>query len=50
MSADSPYLTRPVDLSALADRSGMVDWGRLAGLAADSDVVVGEVLDEELVL
>ena len=50
MSADGPYLTRPVDLSALADRSGAVDWGRLAAFAAGSDVVVGEVLDEELVL
>ena len=50
MSADGPYLTRPVDLSTLADRSGAVDWGRLAALAAGSDVVVGEVLDEELVL
>jgi hypothetical protein len=25
----------------------MVEWGRLAGLMVDSDVVVGEVLDEE---
>ncbi len=50
MTADGPYLTSPVDLSALADRSGVVEWGRLGGLAASSDVVVGEVLDEELVL
>lgn len=49
MTADGPYLTSPVDLSALADRSGVVEWGRLGGLTASSDVVVREVLDEELV-
>ena len=50
MTAGGPYLAGPVDLSALADRSGVVEWGRLAALATDSDVVVGEVLDEELIV
>lgn len=50
MTADGPYLVRPVDLTALADRSGVVEWGRLPALVAGSDVVVGEVLDEELIL
>ncbi|HEV2071415.1 MAG TPA: hypothetical protein VGR26_16630, partial [Acidimicrobiales bacterium] len=40
----------PADLSALADRSGEVHWDRLAPLAASRDVVVGELLDEELLL
>lgn len=44
MTADGPYLTQPVDLSALADRSGVVEWGRLAALTMGSDVVAGQFL------
>lgn len=50
MTAGGPNQIQTVDLSALADRSGLVRLDRLAALTASSDVVVGEVLDEELVL
>nr|MDP9020628.1 hypothetical protein [Actinomycetota bacterium] len=47
---DGPLCPTPVNLSALADRSGQVRWDRLAPLAASRDVVIGELLDEELLL
>ncbi len=49
-TAGGPNQIQTVDLSALADRSGVVRLDRLAALTASSDVVVGEVHDEELVL
>ncbi len=48
MRSPSPHT--PANLSALADRSGQVHWDRLAPLAASRDVVIGELLDEELLL
>ncbi len=50
MTAGGPNQIQTVDLSALADRSGVVRLDQLAALTASSDVVVGEVLDEKLVL
>lgn len=47
---DEIYLHNPTPVSDICDGRGVPDWDRLGSLTADSDVFVGELVDEELQL